>query len=124
MFPHASMARRVRIARALATGAMLAFCGIGSAQLTLPLQSPKEAAPAEATTSTAISDTAARLGEVRTTLARLEQPGAVGEGTPTGTPDTEIGDRMRLLRQLERSLAQRLYGQASYARVVQARRDA
>ena len=124
MFPHASMARRVRIARALATGAMLAFCGIGSAQLTLPLQSPKEAAPAEATKSAAVPDTATRLGEVRATLARLEQPGAIGEGSPPGTPDAEIGDRMRLLRQLERSLVQRLDGQARYTRVVQARRDA
>jgi small-conductance mechanosensitive channel len=118
MFPHASMAR------ALATGAMLAFCGIGSAQLTLSLPSPKEAAPAEATKSAAVPDTATRLGEVRATLARLEQPGAIGEGSPPGTPDAEIGDRMRLLRQLERSLVQRLDGQARYTRVVQARRDA
>src|SRR5207245_1957983 len=87
----------------LATGAMLALSGIGSAQLSAPLPSAKEAAPAETTKPAAASDPAVRLAEIRQTIARLERPGAVGEGSPTGTPDAEIGDRMRL-QHLQRRL--------------------
>src|SRR6266550_2480451 len=118
------MIRRVTIIRGLAASAMLALCGTAGAQLLAPLQAPKEAAQVEATKSPVVSDSTARLAEVRATLARLERPNAVAEGSPAGTPDAEIGDRMRLLHQLERSLAQRLDSQERYAHVVEARRNA
>jgi potassium-dependent mechanosensitive channel len=116
------MTRRVRMARVLATSTMLAFCGVAIAQLSAPLALPKEAAPTEK--SATVSDPAARLSDVRATLMRLERPNAITEGSPPGTPDAEVGDRMRLLHQLERSLAQRLDAQERYAHVVRARRDA
>ncbi|HYT96321.1 MAG TPA: hypothetical protein VEO36_03285, partial [Casimicrobiaceae bacterium] len=78
------MTRRVGIARALATSAMLALSSIVTAQLSVPLSLPKEAAPAEATSSATGPDPAARLGDVRATLMRLERPDAVAEGSPPG----------------------------------------
>ena len=109
--------------RGAAMGAMLAIATIASAQLALPVPSQKAAPVETAKTSTPL-DAASRLAEVRATLARLEQPGGLSEGAPTGTPEPEIGDRIRLLRQLERSLAQRIDGEMQHARLVQARRDA
>ena len=84
----ASISRRVRMVRALSTGAMLALSGIASAQLAAPLPSPKEAAPAE-TAKPATPDPATRLAEVSAMLARLEAPTANAEGSPPGTPDAE-----------------------------------
>jgi hypothetical protein len=71
---------------------MLALSGIVAAQLSAPLSLPKEVAPAGATTSDAVSEPAARLGDVRATLRRLKRPNAVAEGSPLGTPDAEIGE--------------------------------
>ena len=46
------------------------------------------------------------------------------EGSPPNTPDSEIADRIRLLHQTERSLMQRLDGEARNAALVRARREA
>src|SRR5438105_5746339 len=118
------MIRRGTLIRGLIASATLALCSPADGQLLAPVQAPKEAAQMEATKSPVVSDSTARLAEVRATLARLERPNAVAEGSPPGTPDAEIGDRMRLLHQLERSLAQQLDGQERYAHVVDARRNA
>src|SRR5205807_2365079 len=83
----------LRFMRVLAASAMLAAAGVSSAQLAPPLPAPSATPSKEATKST---DLATRLGEVRATLARLEQPNAA-EGSPRGTPDAEIGERIRLL---------------------------
>ena len=118
------MIRRGTLIRGLIASATLALCSPADGQLLAPVQAPKEAAQMEATKSPVVSDSTARLAEVRATLARLERPNAVAEGSPPGTPDAEIGDRMRLLHQLERSLAQQLDSQERYAHVVDARRNA
>jgi potassium-dependent mechanosensitive channel len=119
------MTRGATLIRGFTAIAIVAFCGAAGAQLPAPLQPPKNVAPAEATKPAAASaDPGARLAEVRATIARLEPPNANTAASPPGTPDAEIGDRMRLLHQLERSLAQRLDSQERYAHVAQARRDA
>jgi potassium-dependent mechanosensitive channel len=112
-----------RFTLAIAAGAMLA-AGMANAQLVLPVQSPKQPAQADGAKSSTSIDPTTRLAEVRAMLARLEQPNAVAEGSPPGTPDPEIGDRTRLLHQLERSLAQRIDREAHLAPTVRTRREA
>ncbi|HET9045467.1 MAG TPA: mechanosensitive ion channel domain-containing protein, partial [Casimicrobiaceae bacterium] len=95
------------------------------AQLPGPLQLPKPAAPAEKQAPVAASpDSAAKLAEVRAKLAGLNRPETAADGSPPNTPDAEIGDRIRLLHQTERSLTQRIDGEARHAALVRARRDA
>ena len=103
--------------------AMLALAESASAQLSFPIPS-RDIGPAVTAKASASSDPATRLAEIRAMLKRLEQPHGMNEGSPPGTPDPEIGDRMRLLHQLERPLAQRVDSQERHAHVVQARRDA
>jgi len=111
----------LRFMRVLAASAMLAAAGVSSAQLPPSIAIPNATESKEPAKS---ADPATRLGEVRATLARLEQPNAAGEGSPPGTPDPEIGDRIRLLHQLERSLAQGIDSQERGRHVVRARREA
>src|SRR5690242_13053475 len=108
---------------AIAAGLLLVVT-LAGAQLALPVQPPKEASQPDAAKSSSPIDPTTRLAEVRAMLSRLEQPSAVTEGSPPGTPDPEIGDRMRLLRQLERSLAQRIDGEQRLPQLVRIRREA
>ncbi|HEY4139159.1 MAG TPA: hypothetical protein VGN65_11930, partial [Casimicrobiaceae bacterium] len=104
---------------------MFVWIAPASAQLSLPIPaSSNETAPTSATKATPPPDSAKRLAEVRATLARLEQPNAQAEGSPAGTPEPELGDRTRLLHQLERSLAQRLDAADRKQRVARVRREA
>ena len=112
--------------RAIATIALIATCVAAEAQLPAPLQLPKAAAPAppEAKPATGTPDTAAKLAEVRAKLARLDKPETAADGSPPNTPEAEIGDRIRLLHQTERSLLQRADGEERHASLVRARREA
>lgn len=69
-------------------------------------------------------DPAAQLAEVRRKLAELERPGMAAEGSPPGVLAVEIGDRIRLLHQLERSLSQEIDEKAREPALEQARKDA
>ena len=111
----------IRFMRVLAVSAPLTIAGIPSAQLLPSVPAPNAAGPKEATKP---SDPATRLAEVHAMLARLEQPNAASEGSPLGTPEPEIGDRIRLLHQLERSLTQRIDSQERNLHVMRARREA
>jgi len=124
----------------LAAALAVAAPGKSAAQLPSPFDivkppRPVAAAPATAAGANAPSsaasapapaapDAAARLAEVRATLARLDGVDHAADGTPPDTPDAEIGDRIRLLHQTERSLVQRIDGEARQPRLVQARREA
>ena len=115
----------LRFVSMLAASALLAVCGVASAQLALPIPSSKGGAPAATAASPAVPpDPAVRLAEVRAMLRRLDQPNARTEGAPPGTPEPEIGDRTRLLHQLERSLAQLIDAHERSAPVAQARHAA
>ena len=113
------------LAAAVAAYAMFVLVAPAGAQLSLPIpSSSKDTAPTNATKASPPADPAKRLAEVRATLARLEQTNAQAEGSPAGTPESELGDRIRLLHQLERSLAQRLDAEDRRQRVARVRREA
>ncbi len=104
--------------------ALLATSHGGRAQLPAPLQLPKAAPPAEAKSRPSTSDAAARLADVRARLARIDRPEAEADGSPPNTPDAELGDRVRLLHQTERSLLQRIDADERHTALARARRDA
>ncbi|HEY3179140.1 MAG TPA: mechanosensitive ion channel domain-containing protein [Casimicrobiaceae bacterium] len=118
------MTRACSIAILLATTVPFGFACFAHADVLAPLQPLKPNIPAQSLKAAAEPDTASRLATVRAMLANLERPGAVTDGSPPDTPDGEIGDRMRLLHQLDRSLSQRIEGEARYAALVRVRRDA
>lgn len=103
---------------------LCAFAGASRAQLPAPFNTPKPVAAAETKAPGAVPDAAAKLAAIRTALASFDQPDRAGEGSPPNTPDSEIADRIRLLRQTERSLLQRLDGEARNPALVRARREA
>ena len=121
--------RCIRLACALAVALWVAGTGVVQAQLPAPLQLPKAGAPAETkpeavSAAPTVADSAAKLADVRARLARLAKPEDAADGSPPGTSDAEIADRIRLLHQTERSLAQRVDGEARGVALVRARRDA
>ncbi|HET9045395.1 MAG TPA: hypothetical protein VFO33_00445, partial [Casimicrobiaceae bacterium] len=119
------MIRCTTIAAALALAALVLPGRAPLAQLPGPLQLPKPVAPAEKQAPAAATpDSAAKLAEVRAKLAGLDRRETAADGSPPNTPDAEIGDRIRLLHQTERSLTQRIDGEARHAALVRARRDA
>jgi potassium-dependent mechanosensitive channel len=114
----------LRLFHAFTASVALAAGGFAHAQLTAPLQLPNTTAPAEPTKAVSSPDPATRLAAVRDLLARLEQPNAIADGAPPGTPEPEVGDRIRLLHQLERSLAESIDAQDRRPLVVRTRREA
>ncbi|MEP7276284.1 MAG: hypothetical protein ABI812_08015, partial [Betaproteobacteria bacterium] len=120
----ATTIRCAALAGAFAVALLAAPVDVPGAQLPAPFQLPKSAAPAPPKSTPAPPDGAAKLAELRARLKRLEAPDTATEGSPPNTPDSEIADRIRLLRQTERSLAQRIDGEERRAALVRARRDA
>jgi chromosome segregation ATPase len=118
------MTRARSIAVLLATGVPFAFACFARADVLAPLQPLRSLVPVQSVKAVTEPDAAARLATVRAMLANLERPGAIGDGSPPDTPDAEIGDRMRLLHQLDRSLARRIEEEARYTALVRTRRDA
>lgn len=80
-------------------------------------------APASKRETTA-PDPAKRLAEVHRELGVLDGPGGAAAGSPAGTPEAEIADRMRLLHQLERSLSLLIDARARQVTLVAARKSA
>ena len=119
-----AMKRNSTIAVVLSALPLLVLAGATCAQLPAPFQLPKAAAPAESAAVTTAPDATAKLAAVRAILARLDRPDNAAEGSPPNTPDSEIADRIRLLHQTERSLMQRLDGEARNPALVRARREA
>lgn len=74
--------------------------------------------------ATPAPDPAVRLADVRKELAAIESPGAATSGSPPGTPESEVADRIRLLHQLERSLSLLVDDRVRHAPLVAARKDA
>ncbi|HEX7326992.1 MAG TPA: mechanosensitive ion channel domain-containing protein [Casimicrobiaceae bacterium] len=76
---------------------------------------------AHAKAETPPPDPVAQLAGIHKKLVALERPGAAADGSPPGTSEVEIADRIRLLHQIERSLSQLVDGKARNAGLVAAR---